>query len=595
MVTAQWQTGHPDSAKYFLSLVKRLADEKACSVCESNYYSMAGLFYKIQGKYREALPFMLESLRLDKERVKTNPSVNARTGLAGQNLNIGNTYTSMGDYRNALRYHLDALRGFEEVNNQRGISFCYQNLGTEFLMLGQFAQAREYTGRAIALKTELGDQRGRATGMRQLGDIWLGLKDYDSALSDYAGALKIDREMKLTSEEANVSANIGQAYTLKNDPVNARLYYNQSRALALQVGDSTRVAAVDASLVALQTQLHQEQRNERRLISSLNTSIEQGDMNSQLLNYRYIADHYASVRQYDKALDYTTRYHQLSDSLMSKEVQLQVKRMEEQYNLEKKEQEIALLKKDQELTHLSLQKQKAFQLGALVFLVLLLLIAILIVNRYRIMHNARRLIEMEKMRNRIARDLHDDIGSTLTSINVLSNVALHSQENGEMMMRTNMQKIKNRSSALMESMSDIVWAINPQNDTMEQLLFRMKEFAAELLEPLNILYTFEELGDFSSIRLDIKKRKDIYLLFKEAINNAAKYSRCKNLHIRLSQRQQSLRMEVSDDGTGFVEREVRTGNGLNNMRERAASMAAEILIDPVIGKGTRIALDLPIS
>ncbi len=180
------------------------------------------------------------------------------------------------------------------------------------------------------------------------------------------------------------------------------------------------------------------------------------------------------------------------------DVQVQMKKMEEQYNIEKKEQEIALLKKDQQLTHSSLAKQKVFQFGAMLFLSLLLLIGFLIINRNRIVHNTRRQIEMEKMRNRIAQDLHDDIGSTLTSITMLSNLGLLPPEKKELLMRTNLEKIKERSAAIMETMDDIVWAINPQNDTMEQVLFRMKEFASEILEPLNINYAFEEKGNFSS-------------------------------------------------------------------------------------------------
>ncbi len=382
---------------------------------------------------------------------------------------------------------------------------------------------------------------------------------------------------------------------MKKDVANAKIFYNNSKLLALQVGDSSRAAAADAALTALQTTITRQQLTEKKLVSSLHTSIESGDKQSELLNYQYLADHYASTKQFDKALAYTNQYYKINDSLESADVQLQMKKMEGQYNLEKKEQEIALLKKDQELTHLNLQRQKTFQFGALLFLFLLVLIGLLAISRYRIVHNAKRQIEMEKMRNRIAQDLHDDIGSALSSINVLSNVALHQKDKEELLMKTNMQKIKERSSAIMESMDDIVWAINPQNDTMEQLLFRMKEFAAEILEPLNINYAFDEQGDFSSIKLDIKKRKDLYLLFKEAINNAAKYSQCKNLRINLHEKHQHLQMEISDDGKGFVEERARNGNGLNNMRERTASMGANILIDSAVGKGTTIALDLPIT
>ena len=224
-----------------------------------------------------------------------------------------------------------------------------------------------------------------------------------------------------------------------------------------------------------------------------------------------------------------------------------------------------------------------------------LLIGFLVVNRYRIVQRASRVIEMERMRNTIARDLHDDIGSTLTSINILSKVALEQQQNGNPMMNASMQKIKDRSSSIMESMSDIVWAINPQNDTFEKIIFRMKEFTAELLDPLNINYSFKEEGNFSDIKMDIKKRKDFYLLFKEAINNAAKYSQCKNLYIDVKEDTQLLHLGVTDDGIGFNEKVVKNGNGLINMRERAAAMAATINIKSEPGNGAQIMLDVSIT
>lgn len=591
MVNAQVETGHVDSATYFLGLLKKLADEKACANASNNYNGAAGLFYKTQGNFRAALPFMLASLNDVLEKAKRNPTPGVRTTIAGQDLNIGNAYNGLGEYRNALQYHLKALQLFEELNIKRGVSFAYQDIGGDFLQLAQYKQARVYTQQAIALKTELGDQRGIATSLKQTGDIEMGLKDYDSTLYYYAEALKIDRNVRLTEEETEICYDIGQAYVQKKDPANARLYYQQSRTLAVQDGDSARVAAVDAAMIALKTSQEKDQRAEKSLMSTLSASIKAGDMSSELLNYKYLADHYAGMHQTDKAIKYLDKYYKTSDSLTNMDVQTQMKRLEQQYDLDKKEKEIALLRKDQELTHLSLQKQKAFQYGAIGFLLLLILIGVLAVNRYRIIHQGRRAVEMEKMRNAIARDLHDDIGSTLTSINVLTNMAL--QEKEETVVRENLQKIGDRSSAIIENMGDIVWAINPRNDTMEQLLFRMKEFAVEILEPLNIQYHFEEQGDFASLKLDVRKRRDLYLVFKEALNNAAKYSGCRDLRIRFIQKPHGLLMEIIDDGTGFVENQVRGGNGLGNMRERAESMGAGFRIDTQPGSGTRIALDLP--
>ena len=279
---------------------------------------------------------------------------------------------------------------------------------------------------------------------------------------------------------------------------------------------------------------------------------------------------------------------------MSKEVQMEVSRLEEQYKHEKKEAEIALLKKDQQLIQAQLKRQKDIKFALIFFAILLFILALLLINRYRVVSKAKRVIEMEKMRNQIAKDLHDDIGSTLSSINIMSGVMLQQFDNG--LADTNgLRKIKENSSAIMESMSDIVWAINPQNDTVEKVIFKMKEFASDLLDPLNIRYSFVEKGSFSALQLDAQKRKDIYMVFKETINNAAKYSGCKNIQIVLEHDGQSLVLVIKDDGKGFDAQKIKKGNGLKNIDERVFSMEGSIRRISSEGNGTKIKMEVPIT
>ena len=373
------------------------------------------------------------------------------------------------------------------------------------------------------------------------------------------------------------------------------MYLKKSRQLAEQLGDTARSAAADAELVALGSAVRQKTVEEKQLLHSLNTSERMGDRDSELQNYRYLSDHYADNKEFDKALIYLKKSFALHDSLQNNELQMQVKNLEEQYNLDKKEKEIELLKKDQQLSQLHLQKNKTFQLAALLFIFFLALTGFLIFNRYRIISKTRRLIEMEKMRNHIARDLHDDIGSTLTSIHIISKVSLQEETISCEDMGENMKKIQDRTSAIMESMNDIVWTIHPKNDTMEQMVCRMKEFAAEMLEPLQINFRFDEEGDVSSVKMDIQKRKDFYLLFKEAVNNAVKHSSCQTLKIRLSHETNNLRLSIEDDGKGFDEKDMKPGNGLENMRARAQAINARLELDTVKGRSTRISLDMSIT
>ena len=200
----------------------------------------------------------------------------------------------------------------------------------------------------------------------------------------------------------------------------------------------------------------------------------------------------------------------------------------------------------------------------------------------------------EKLRGKIARDLHDEIGSTLTGINILSKVAMQDGLD-EAAMKGYLQKIKDNSGNIMERMSDIIWAINPVNDSFDKIILRMKEFTAEMLEPAGINYYFNEEGLLDQAHLNLEQRKDIYLIFKEAVNNAVKYSNATEVSIVLQGEADGLKMVIIDNGDGFDTRTAYPGNGIKNMQERAAGMSAVLKVDSIKGTGTTIALEVPIT
>ncbi len=200
----------------------------------------------------------------------------------------------------------------------------------------------------------------------------------------------------------------------------------------------------------------------------------------------------------------------------------------------------------------------------------------------------------ERLRAKIARDLHDEMGSTLTSINIISKVAMEEMQQEEKM-KQSFQKIKDHSGRMMESMSDMVWVINPVNDNFGKLVLRMKEFAEEMLEPARINYRFNEEGQLDKAQLNLEQRKDIYMIFKEAVNNIVKYSGAGDVVISLVQKETGLEMMISDNGKGFDMTAENTGNGLKNMRSRADEMGATLRIESGKEKGTLIRLVLPVT
>ncbi|MEI8204428.1 MAG: triple tyrosine motif-containing protein [Bacteroidota bacterium] len=198
---------------------------------------------------------------------------------------------------------------------------------------------------------------------------------------------------------------------------------------------------------------------------------------------------------------------------------------------------------------------------------------------------------LDQERTRISRDLHDEVGSTLSSINIIANMdeksAMHPEEK--------LYRIKNQTHTVLEKMSEIIWMMNPANNSLENIFTHIKEYASELLEAKNIEFGFVAKGDISAIHIPMEQRRDLYLIMKEAINNLAKYSACSQAILQVTIENGNLIIKVTDNGIGFDDVLKSSGNGLVNMRKRAEGLNAQFQIDSVLNSGTCISLIMPIA
>lgn len=221
------------------------------------------------------------------------------------------------------------------------------------------------------------------------------------------------------------------------------------------------------------------------------------------------------------------------------------------------------------------------------------------VYRYRI----NELVKRQAIRNRIAQDLHDNVGSTLSSISVYSQVArIYKDQHKEEALKDTLERISSTSGEMISEMNDIVWAINPRNDRMETIIQRMESYAKPLLQAKNISFEFNYDPNILSVNLQMEQRNNFYLIFKEAVNNALKYSGCKHLSVAVALKHRSVELMVRDDGKGFDVKNASaeaskslSGNGLNNMRRRAADMKGQCTFISSPGGGTAVTLSFPIT
>ena len=215
--------------------------------------------------------------------------------------------------------------------------------------------------------------------------------------------------------------------------------------------------------------------------------------------------------------------------------------------------------------------------------------ALYLFYRYRI----NQIKKLFSIRSKIARDLHDDVGSTLSSISLMSQMAkdYSDQQSSE---KELFETISFASKEAMELMSDIVWSVNPKNDKVSNILVRMREYAGNMLEAAGIEFQIELADDAKDLVIPMEKRKDFYLIYKEAINNMAKYSKAEKGKITLQKVHGKLVLRIEDNGKGFQVQENRSGNGVVNMQQRANFIGAKLTIDSKPGHGTAIELELPI-
>ena len=214
---------------------------------------------------------------------------------------------------------------------------------------------------------------------------------------------------------------------------------------------------------------------------------------------------------------------------------------------------------------------------------------IYILFRYRLMQK----IKLLEMRNRISQDLHDEIGASLSGINLLSQVAAEKLESNNPADASEfLGKVKNYSQDVIEKLSDMVWLFNPQNDSIEKILQRLKYFAMSIASSKDATIHFSTGKGTEVLNLSISQRKAIYLVSKEAINNAVKYAECLNIYFHLTPQGQGWKLQIRDDGKGFLLMENKNGNGLKNMYARADEIKARFKIQTDHGAGTIITMEL---
>ena len=557
-----------------LKINEEIGDKQGIARCNGNL----GLIYDYQGNHPEALKNYFEALKINKE-------IGDKQGIALNYGNLGNILGSQGNFPEALNNFLSALKISEETGDKHGIARNDGNIGLIYFSLGNLPEALKYYLAALKMYQEVGDKMGIALIYGNIGNVYGSRGNYSEAVKYQTAAIKMNEEIGNKKDIALNYGNIGNIYTSRGNYPEA--LKNQFAALKIcdEIGDKAGIALSCYNIGVV----FAKQKNYKQSIQYLNKSLalanENGSLNAITEVYGELAMVDSARGDFKKALEHYKLHIAARDSMFNRENTQKIVQSKMQYEFDQKEaQAKAEQEKKDALALKELQRQKLLANFFIGMIGLVLVLSFFIYRSYR----ARQLLRLNDIRNKIAGDLHDDIGSTLNSISVYSEVARKNDANHD----EALEMIGDASRKVIDAMSDIVWTINAENDSFAKIIFRMKSLAFNLFRAKQIEFTFHADEILSEKKLSLEERRNFYLIFKEAINNLVKYSNATHAEIRLTNENNLIRLHILDDGAGFDTSQENQGNGLKNMRRRADEMKAELKIESQPGKGTQIELTL---
>jgi signal transduction histidine kinase len=397
--------------------------------------------------------------------------------------------------------------------------------------------------------------------------------------------------------------NLGIVYKYQGNYPKAVEYYNRSLDIAKSVGHQFLIAANMTNIGNVYAMQKDYLKAIEYNTDGLNTALKINAMNVVVEASGSIAEDYAGMKNYEKAYEWHQKFSQYSDSVFNKERTQQVNELESKYQTAKKEKEITQLKEQQLINQLNIVSQKIllqkrnYQFAGIGGTILLLaVVTFLLYNRQQLKQKQQRekaVFEAEyKERKRISREMHDDIGAGLTQITLMSE---HARIHNQPTYVNDLSAIALTSRKLISNMSEIVWSLNPENKTLEQLFAYLREQLNNLLEYSDMDYAIDFDETNAGITLSNEQKRNIILATKEIVHNAVKYSKAKNISIKAAVENDILSFNIEDNGCGFDTSAGFTGNGLRNIKQRIEEIGGQLSINSVKGESTAFVYQLPVK
>jgi two-component system, NarL family, sensor histidine kinase UhpB len=556
-------------------LSKKLGFDKGTAGC----YMNVSTAYIYSDRLDSALQYLDTALTFARKAGDEN-----RLGLAY--LNRADIYRQLQNFGQALKDCDTSLIYADRTQNDDVRARVNQTIGSIYYQQEIYPPSIQYFDKASILYRKVGNLRMSAVVLNNLSLVQKSIKEFAKAIMNGKEAIRITDSLQDITNLSIFTGNLCDVYFEMGNYAEAEKYADKALEYAL-LQKNEKLMAIAWNF---QGNIYAKQKRIPESIGVLEkafaifTKLDATDRIQSTGDL--LAEVYGTGGQFDKAYKFMRLSQSANDSLVKWRYDDDVTAMQTKFQVKEKDSEIQLLAKDKELQKQKLQQTWLLVVGASALALFALVGAWLVMNRNKL---KQRMKELE-LRNQIAADLHDEVGSSLSSIHMLSQMA--TRDGSEKTHKDILQRMSNNAKETMDKMGDIVWMIKPGETEAGSLKQRMERFAYEICSSKNIEINMQ-LQELDKLKLTMEQRKNIYLVFKEALNNAVKYSGTSKMEVYATLENNTFVLEVKDFGKGFDNSIIKKGNGLDNMQNRAKELHADLEIDSVLSRGTTLKMTMP--
>lgn len=515
---------------------------------------------------------------------------------------IGRTHYYVSNYDSSAAYYLKAITIGERQRNYYMLASYYQAMGMINSANKEFDKAIDWGKKSVMACKQNEDSAFLILSYSSIGSFYEKLNNYEQAGKYVDSSINLAYAFDSTRLRSISYMVLGNIETHNKNYSKALEYYQKGLAIEnRRSGNASSRSSFQrkfAGLYLLLDNLPQAEKEYTQLVQSAGA-----DNELKADAYMGLSEVYKKQANYMQAYNSLSEAKKLYDEIFNKQKNKTLQDLNIKYETESKERKLLLLENEklQQQREKTLQqaiysRQKGRLILAIFATLAIAIILALYYNRRQLKHRASSQQALMQERLRISRELHDEVGATL------SGVVMYSHFTRDQVRASNISGVENSlnimqqsSEEMVKKLNEIVWLVNPEKDTLQKLVQRLEEYAHKIAAARGMKVQFQVPASLPERSIDFERRRNIYFICKEAINNAIKYSGGSQLTFNIRIIAEMLVIVITDNGAGFNALQEYTGNGLVNMQKRAEEINGRFLIKSSEKAGTSISLECAIK